>query len=62
MDSNCIRVGIVQHSFTDDIRANRMRNLSAIESLASEGAQLVVLSELHDSPYFCHPVAAPDKP
>ena len=53
MDSNCIRVGIVQHSFTDDIRANRMRNLSAIESLASEGAQLVVLSELHDSPYFC---------
>lgn len=53
MDSNCIRVGIVQHSFTDDIQANRMRNLSAIESLASEGAQLVVLSELHDSPYFC---------
>ena len=53
MDSNCIRVSIVQHSFTDDIQANRMRNLSAIESLASEGAQLVVLSELHDSPYFC---------
>ncbi|MDE5974959.1 MAG: acyltransferase, partial [Muribaculaceae bacterium] len=32
---------------------NRQRNLAAIENLAAEGAQLIVLSELHDSLYFC---------
>lgn len=48
-----IKVGIVQHSFNEDVIANRHRNLSAIESLAADGAQLIVLSELHDSIYFC---------
>ena len=48
-----IRTGIVQHFFLDDIEANRSRNLSAIRNLAEEGAELIVLSELHDSPYFC---------
>lgn len=51
--SNIIPVGIVQHSFTEDIDANRARNLTAIENLAAEGAKLIVLSELHDSLYFC---------
>ena len=32
---------------------NRRRNIEAIANLASDGAQLVVLSELHDSLYFC---------
>lgn len=48
-----MKIGIVQHSFTEDVDANRSRNLTAIESLASEGARLIVLSELHDSLYFC---------
>lgn len=48
-----IKVGVVQHSFTSDVNANRRRNLAAIESLAADGAQLIVLSELHDSLYFC---------
>lgn len=48
-----IKVGIVQRSFVDDVDANRACNLAAIENLASDGAQLVVLSELHDSLYFC---------
>ena len=48
-----LKVGIVQHSFTEDVAKNRSRNLAAIRSLAEEGAQLVVLSELHDSRYFC---------
>ncbi|MDE6300059.1 MAG: carbon-nitrogen hydrolase [Muribaculaceae bacterium] len=48
-----IRVGIVQHSFSEDVSQNRQRNLAAIENLAAEGAQLIVLSELHDSLYFC---------
>lgn len=48
-----IKVGIIQHSFRDDVEYNRARNLAAIENLAAEGAQLIVLSELHDSLYFC---------
>lgn len=48
-----IKVGIVQHSFSPDVDSNRARNLTAIENLASEGADLIVLSELHDSLYFC---------
>lgn len=48
-----MKIGIVQHSFSDDVDSNRARNLTAIESLASDGAELVVLSELHDSLYFC---------
>lgn len=48
-----IKVGVVQHSFSADVEHNRRRNLSAIESLAEEGADLIVLSELHDSLYFC---------
>lgn len=48
-----IKIGIVQHSFSEDVDANRARNLTAIENLALEGAKLIVLSELHDSLYFC---------
>ncbi len=48
-----MKIGIVQHSFKDEIYTNRARNLAAIRSLSEEGAQLVVLSELHDSLYFC---------
>lgn len=48
-----IKVGIVQHFFSQDVDSNRSRNLAAITNLADEGAQLIVLSELHDSLYFC---------
>lgn len=50
---NTLKVGIVQHTFTEDVAKNRQRNLAAIRLLAEEGARLVVLSELHDSLYFC---------
>ncbi len=43
----------MQHSFSSDVTYNRQRNLTAIDNLAEEGAQLIVLSELHDSLYFC---------
>jgi N-carbamoylputrescine amidase len=52
-DIPIIKAGIVQRSFTEDVEANRSRNLMAIENLANEGAQLIILSELHDSLYFC---------
>lgn len=48
-----LKIGIVQHSFTEDVAKNRARNLASIRSLAEEGANLIVLSELHDSLYFC---------
>lgn len=48
-----IKTGIVQHFFLEDVDANRSRNLSAIRNLAEEGAELIILSELHDSLYFC---------
>ena len=53
---NCkeiLKVGIIQHSYTSDIRLNIEKNLSAIKSLALQGAKLIVLPELHDSLYFC---------
>lgn len=50
---NRIKIGMVQHSFSSDVDFNRQRNIAAIENLADEGADLVVLSELHDSLYFC---------
>lgn len=48
-----LKVGLVQHSFSEDVDANRARNITAIENLAAEGSDLIVLSELHDSLYFC---------
>lgn len=52
-DRRVIPTGIVQHTFSHDTDTNRARNISAVENLAAEGARLVVLSELHDSLYFC---------
>lgn len=48
-----VKIGIVQHFFTDDVEINRNRNLSGIRNLADQGAEIIVLSELHDSLYFC---------
>lgn len=48
-----MKTGIIQHTFGESVETNRARNRAAIRSLAEEGAQLVVLSELHDSLYFC---------
>ena len=47
-----IRVGLVQHHYSHDAEYNRNRNYTAIETLAAMGADLVVLSELHDTTYF----------
>lgn len=46
-------VGTVQSRYTNDIAANRELNKKNIIALAAGGAELVVLSELHDSLYFC---------
>lgn len=48
-----LKVGIIQQSNTGDINENQQKLKSSIEDLAKEGAELIVLQELHDSLYFC---------
>lgn len=48
-----LKIGIIQNSYTNDIKANIDKNLHSINQLAKQGAQLIVLPELHDSLYFC---------
>ena len=48
-----MKVGIIQQRNTSDTAANRRLLIDKIKQLASQGAQLVVLPELHDSLYFC---------
>ena len=48
-----MKIGIIQQSNTCDVAANRQSLINKIKQLASQGAQLVVLPELHDSLYFC---------
>lgn len=51
--SRTLRVGIIQQSNSKDIPDNRRRLAEKIRKLSEEGAQLIVLQELHDSLYFC---------
>ncbi len=48
-----MKIGIIQQQNTSDTTANRQSLINKIKQLASMGAQLVVLPELHDSLYFC---------
>ena len=48
-----MKIGIIQQHNTGDIKDNRNRLAAKIQSLAAQGAQLIVLQELHDSLYFC---------
>ena len=48
-----MKVGIIQQRNTGDVKANRKSLIDRIKQLATMGAQLVVLPELHDSLYFC---------
>lgn len=50
---NNLKVGIIQLSKTADIAANRARLADEIRRVASQGAQIIVNQELHDSLYFC---------
>ena len=48
-----MKIGIIQQHNTACIDDNRKILVAKIKKLASDGAQLVVLQELHDSLYFC---------
>ena len=48
-----MKVGIVQTSCQADTEQNRQHLADGIRRAAGKGAQLVVLQELHNTPYFC---------
>ena len=50
---NTIKVGLVQHTCDSQKSANISDSLAAISAAAQAGAELVVLQELHCSPYIC---------
>lgn len=48
-----MKVGIIQQTCTADIQANKEKLAANIVDVAAQGAELVVLQELHNSLYFC---------
>ena len=48
-----MRTALIQQHNTGDLRDNRLRLGEKIRSAAADGAELIVLQELHDGLYFC---------
>lgn len=48
-----LKIGLVQQSVALPVETNMQKIASNIEACAKQGAQLVVLQELHNTPYFC---------
>lgn len=48
-----MKVGIIQQHNTPDHSDNKQRLAASIRKVAAEGAELVVLQELHNGLYFC---------
>lgn len=48
-----MKIGIIQQHNTSDIEDNKRRLADKIRSLAKQGAELIVLQELHNGLYFC---------
>lgn len=48
-----MKTGIIQQHNTADRKYNIQRLAESIKALASEGAELIILQELHNSLYFC---------
>lgn len=48
-----MKIGIIQQSNSNDRELNISKLQSKIRSLASQGAELIVMQELHNGLYFC---------
>ena len=48
-----LQIGLLQQHNTSDIADNKRRLAEGITRLARQGAQLIVLQELHNALYFC---------
>lgn len=53
MKQNKLKVALVQRSCSNDLKDNLEANIVAIKQAATQGAELVLLQELHNSLYFC---------
>ena len=51
--SRSLKVAVVQHGNTADYAANLAHSIAGIRRAAAQGAQLVMLQELHTGLYFC---------
>lgn len=52
-NSKVIKVALVQQDCTESREKNLAKSIAEITSAANDGAQLVVLQELHSNLYFC---------
>ena len=48
-----MKIGLIQQACAGDREASVARLTGAVRECALQGAQLIVLQELHNSPYFC---------
>ena len=48
-----MRIGIIQQSNTEDRAANIIKLEQSIRACAADGAELVIMQELHNGLYFC---------
>ena len=48
-----MKVGIIQQTCTANREENMQKLARSIKEVAAQGAELVVLQELHNSLYFC---------
>lgn len=48
-----MKTGIIQLTCSPDVQQNKMRLAECIRKAAAQGAELIVLPELHNTPYFC---------
>ena len=48
-----MKIGIIQQSNCDNVEQNKQKLAGNIRKVAAEGAELIVLQELHNSLYFC---------
>ena len=53
MNKRILRVGLIQQANTSDHTDNKARLKVAIRKAAEQGAELIVLQELHNGLYFC---------
>lgn len=51
--SQILKIVLAQHAMSDDVQKNLDTSLELITQAAFTGADLVVLPELHRTPYFC---------
>ena len=53
MNKRILRVGLIQQANTANHTDNKARLKVAIRKAATQGAELIVLQELHNGLYFC---------